>query len=130
MRLLAILLLCFSTPILAQDGTRFRLEIGVGPDGKPSPVNAELGKQFEAVMPAGPGAQPRRVSGEIVRSTRAARGREVLDIVLSVHDYQDAAWRTVASATLKVPVGSKGEVAVEDADGANPLAISALVSRL
>jgi hypothetical protein len=126
MRLLAILLLCLSAPLAAQDGTRFRLEIGVGPDGGQTPIAAELGKQFEVAVPGG----ARRVSGEIIRSTRAARGREVLDIVLSVHEQQDTAWKIVANAKLKVPVGSRSEVAVDDTDGARQLAISAQVSRL
>ena len=128
MRLLAILLLFLSAPLLAQD--RFRLEIGVGPDGQPTPIAAELGKQFEAPVPGGSAEHARRVSGEIVRSTRAARGREILDIVLSVHEHQDAAWKLVANAKLKVPVGSRSEVAVDDTEGAAQLAISAQVSRL
>ncbi|HVF34029.1 MAG TPA: hypothetical protein VND91_01750 [Candidatus Saccharimonadia bacterium] len=131
MRWFAALLLVFVASANAQDGTRFRLDIGLAmnsADRGPIGVNAELGKQFEAQAAGGsPGV---RLQGEIVRSTLAARGREILDVAVLVSQQSGSNWTVVADTTLKLHVGRRGEVSIESADGAEAVAITALATRL
>lgn len=133
MRTVLVLLLCvFAASASAQDD-RFRLQIGFEvPAAKPAPfdVRAELGKRFEAAVPATADAPQMRLEGEIVRSMRGARGREQLDIAVSVLQQSDAAWTRVADTTLKVFVGKRGELTIEDAEGNRQVSISALATRL
>ena len=130
--LLVLLLLAFAASASAQDD-RFRLQIGFEvAAAKPAPVDvrAELGKRFEAAVPASADAPQMRLEGEILRSMRGARGREQLDIAVSVLQQSDASWTRVADTTLKVFVGKRGELTIEDAEGNRQVSISALATRL
>lgn len=130
MRWFAALLLVYSSAMVAQDGTRFRLDIGLALDsGAPGPigVDAELGKGFVAQVHGAPGV---RLQGEIVRSTLAARGREILDVEVSVSRQAGNDWVVIADTMLELRVGRRGEVSVESADGARALGITALATRL
>ena len=125
-------ILAFALPASAQDD-RFRLQIGFEvATAKPAPIDvrAELGKRFEAAVPASADAPQMRLEGEIVRSMRAARGREQLDIAVSVLQQSETSWTRVADTTLKVLVGKRGELTIEDADGNRQVSISALATRL
>ena len=130
MRTLAILSLSFALTALApslaaQDGMRFRLEIEAATHGAVD-VDAELGKRFAADFPA-EGA-PMRLEGEIVRSS-LARGREVLDVEVTVSRHDSAQWQRIAATTLKLHVGRRGEASVADAAG-EAFEIAALATRL
>ena len=130
--LLALLLLSFAMSASAQDG-HFRLQIGFEvATAKPAPIDvrAQLGKRFEASVPATASAPGMRLEGEILRSMRGARGREQLDIAVSVLQQSDAAWTRIADTTLKVYVGKRGEMTIEDAEGNRQIAITALATRL
>ena len=124
--LLFVLAASFLVPAAAQDGTRFRLEIAFGGAAAPFDVDAELGKRFAAEMP-GDGA-PMRIEGEIVRSS-LARGREVLDVEVTVSKREAAQWQPHAATTLKLHVGRRGAATVADASG-DELEIAARATRL
>lgn len=133
MRWLPALLLAFVASASAQDGTRFRLDIGLAlgsADSAPVGVDAELGKQFVAHIADEQGGPDVRVQGEIVRSTLAARGREDLDISVSVLRQAGTVWMSVADTMLKLRVGRRGAMSVESSDRAESFAITALATRL
>ena len=133
MRWFAALLLALPVVAAAQDGTRFRLDFGLAIDSADSAsigVETELGRQFVALIEDAQGGANVRVQGEIVRSTLAARGREDLDVAVSVSRQAGSAWTAVADTTLKLRVGRRGEVRVESSGSAEAVAISALATRL
>ncbi len=127
MRTIALLMLCLLAGPLAAQDMSFRLDIDLAhtdAPAQPVAVVAELGRRFQADV--GPGL---RLEGEIVRSTRAARGREQLDIVLYLSRQDGAEWTVVANQRVQPFVGKRGQVTLEDVFAGEKLDGEALATR-